>query len=305
MTAGGRDDRMLPATHWASLVVFLVLVPAVIVLWGAPGETADLWSWTITPDLSSIFLGSGYGAGAYFFWRTFRAERWHPSSAGILGDAVFAALILIATLIHWDKFNHGDAPFLAAFAFYGWVGVYIVVPFVLFSLWWRNRQTDPRRSVAGEAIVPPTVRLAAGPFSVGAIGTAAVLFISPQTAIDVWPWELTPLTARVLASFIAYIGVGAMMLARDQRWSAWRLFVETYFVATALLLLGALRASGDFDQDNFLTWLYLGGLLGTNLALGLLYRSMSNQSNDHRDGVSGTTFEPSSSCVRSGHCSAR
>jgi hypothetical protein len=274
---GGRDDRILPATRWASLAVFLILVPAVIVLWGAPGETADLWSWTIAPDLTPIFLGSGYGAGAYFFWRTFRAEHWHPSSAGVLGASVFAALMLIATLIHWDKFNHGDAPFLAAVAFYGWVGVYIVSPFVVFWLWRRNQQTDPGLPEPGEAIVPANVRLAAKLFAAGALAAAAVFFVSPQTAIDVWPWELTPLTARVLASFTAQVGVGALMLSRDARWSAWRLLVQTFFVATALLLVGALRGFGDFDQGNPLTWLYLGGLLGTDLALVLLYRSMTRR----------------------------
>jgi hypothetical protein len=57
----------------------------------------------IQSELTPIFLGSGYGAGAYFFWRTYRAERWHPSSPGVLGAAVFAGLMLIATGIHWDR----------------------------------------------------------------------------------------------------------------------------------------------------------------------------------------------------------
>ena len=248
-----------------------------IVLWGAPAETADLWSWTIAPDLTPIFLGAGYGAGAFFFWRTFQADRWHPSSAGVLGASVFAGLMLIATLIHWDKFNHGDAPFLAAVAFYGWVGIYVVSPFVVFWLWRRNQRTDPGRPEPRDAIVPRSVRLVAGVFSAGAIAAAAVFFISPQAAIDVWPWELTPLTARVLASFIAQVGVGALMLARDQRWSSWQLLVQTFFVATALLLIGALRAFEDFDQDSILTWLYILGLLGADLALVLLYRSMGNE----------------------------
>ena len=56
--------------------MFVILVPAVVVLWGFPGETADAWSWTIKPDLTPIFLGAGYGAGAYFFLRTFLADRW-------------------------------------------------------------------------------------------------------------------------------------------------------------------------------------------------------------------------------------
>jgi hypothetical protein len=108
-----QDGRILPATHWASPVVFAILIPALIVLWGLPGNTADDWAWAIKPDLTPIFLGAGYGAGAYFFLRTFLARRWPPSSAGIFGAAFFATLMLIATLIHWDKFNHGDAPALA------------------------------------------------------------------------------------------------------------------------------------------------------------------------------------------------
>lgn len=70
-------------------------MPAVIILWGAPGRTHDLWAWTIKPDLTPIFLGSGYGAGAYFFWRTFRASCWHPSSAGVFSAAGFAAAMRV------------------------------------------------------------------------------------------------------------------------------------------------------------------------------------------------------------------
>lgn len=266
-----RDDRLLPETRWAALVVFIILVPAVIVLWGTPGETADRWAWTIEPDLTPIFLGAGYGAGAYFFWRTFRAPRWHPSSAGVLGAAVFAALMLIATLIHWDRFNHGDAPFLAAFAFWGWTIVYIIAPLVVFALWWRNRATDPREPAPGEPLMSRAVLLAARAFAVVALVAATIFFLSPTTAIDVWPWELTPLTARVLASFTAQVGVGALVLSFDHRWSTWRLIVQTFFVATVLLLVGAARGWGDFDKDDFMTYMYIGGLVAADLALLILY----------------------------------
>ncbi len=266
-----RDDRLLPETRWAALVVFIILVPAVIVLWGTPGETADRWAWTIEPDLTPIFLGAGYGAGAYFFWRTFRAPRWHPSSAGVLGASVFAALMLIATLIHWDRFNHGDAPFLAAFAFWGWTIVYIISPLVVFALWWRNRATDPREPAPGEPLMSRAVLLAARAFAVVALVAATIFFLSPTTAIDVWPWELTPLTARVLASFTAQVGVGALVLSFDHRWSTWRLIVQTFFVATVLLLVGAARAWRDFDKDDFMTYMYIGGLVAADLALLILY----------------------------------
>jgi hypothetical protein len=91
MTPRPHDDRVLPETRWAALAVFVILVPAAAILWVAPDRTAELGAWPIQPQLTSIFLGAGYGAGAYFFWRTFRAERWHPSSPGVLGASIFAA----------------------------------------------------------------------------------------------------------------------------------------------------------------------------------------------------------------------
>ncbi|HEX5856495.1 MAG TPA: hypothetical protein VFY91_00160, partial [Microbacterium sp.] len=63
------------------------------------------------------------------------------------------------------------------------------------------------------------------------------------------------------------------VLSRDPRWSAWRLIAQTFLVATALLLTGAIRAFADFDTSNPLTWLYLGGLTGTAGALLLIRRS--------------------------------
>jgi predicted small integral membrane protein len=276
-TTGDRDGQILPATRWASLVVFAILVPALVILWGMPDRTADAWAWTIEPDLTPIFLGAGYGAGAYFFLRTFLSGQFHPSAAGIFGAAFFALLMLIATFVHWDRFNHGDAPLVGAMVFYGWVGVYIVSPVVVFALWWLNRRTDSGRPLQGEAIVPMRIRRLAQLAAAGSFAAAALFFLSPQTAIEVWPWDLTPLTSRVLGSFTAQVGVGALLLSLDGRWSAWKLIVQTFFVATALLLVGAIRAWEDFHTDNVMTYLYLGGLVGSDIVLALLYRSMTRR----------------------------
>ena len=62
-----------------------------------------------------------------------------------------------------------------------------------------------------------------------------MFFLAPEVAIDAWPWQLTPLTSRVLGSFTAQVGIGALLVSRDPRWSAWKLIVQTFFVATALL----------------------------------------------------------------------
>src|SRR5215207_3244961 len=162
-----RDDAVTPAIRVTAIVVIAVLVPALIILWGLPTRTDELWAWTIKAPLTPIFMGAGYGAGAYFFLRVYRTSRWHEVYVGVISAAFFALLMLITTILHYDKFNQGkahdglpDPPTLATLAFYGWTGVYILSPFVVAFLWWRNQQRDPRTPDPAEPLVPANVRLA-------------------------------------------------------------------------------------------------------------------------------------------------
>jgi hypothetical protein len=275
-----RDDAVLPAMRVVALVVVAVLLPALVILWGLPSRTADLWAWTIHPDLTPIFMGAGYGAGAYFFYRVHRTARWHELSVGVISAAVFALLMLGTTIIHYDKFNHGDAPALAAIAFYGWTSVYILSPWVVAYLWWRNQRTDPRVPEPGEALVPPAVRLVARVAAIGALAAAALVLIAPSVAIDNWGWNLTPLTARVIGCFTAQVGTGFLVLSFDPRWSSWRILVQTFLIAVVLLLVGAARAWDAFDTGALLTWGYLAGLAGGAVVLLGLARSLERTRNE-------------------------
>lgn len=275
------DDRVLPATRVAAVVVVAVLVPALIILWGLPTRTDELWAWTIKAPLTPIFMGAGYGAGAYFFVRVWRTRRWHEVSVGVLSAAVFALLMLITTLLHYDLFNQGqahdglpDPPVLATIAFYGWTIVYILSPFVVGWLWWRNQRHDPRAPAGGEALVPPRLRLVARVVAVGALLGAAVVLVQPSVAVDAWGWTLTPLTARVIACFTAQVGTGFLLLSFDPRWSSWRVLVQTFLIAVGLLLVGAIREWDTFLADRPMKWAYVAGLAGGALALLALYRSL-------------------------------
>ncbi len=132
--------------------------------------------------MTPILMGSAYGAGAYFFTRVALSRRWHTGSAGVLSASIFAAFMLIVTLVHFDKFNHGNAPFLAAVAFYGWTGVYIVSPFAVAWLWLRNQRTDSRRLEPGDQHVPPAVRSLARAVAAGAIALGIVFLVAPTAA---------------------------------------------------------------------------------------------------------------------------
>ncbi|MEA2299062.1 MAG: hypothetical protein QOF77_1998 [Solirubrobacteraceae bacterium] len=268
------SDEVLGATRWVSLAVTVILIPAFVILWWLPGRTADAWAWTIKPAMTPIFMGAGYAAGAFFFFSAFRGRRWHPASAGVLSAAIFALFMLVATLIHWDRFNHGQAPFVGAFMFYGWVSVYVVSPLAIGLLWLRNQRTDPGAAAPDDPVLAPVVALAARVFGAGAAIAGVVFFAAPHLAIDIWPWKLTPLTARVIASFTIQVGSGALLLSRDRRWSTWRLLLQTFLVAVVLMLVGSARAWADFDQANPLTWLFVAGLAAMAAGILVLYRRM-------------------------------
>jgi len=87
--------------------------------------------------------------------------------------------------------------------------------------------------------------------------------------MDVWPWTLTPLTARVIGGWFALPGVSALLMARDGRWSASRVVV-----LAGLILAGIARAWDDFDPSNPLTWVYVALIALTLLGFAALYLGM-------------------------------
>ena len=242
------------------LFVALILAAAVGLLYVSPGSTDTLFAWTIEPEMTPLFLGAAYGAGVYFFGRGFVTPDWHRIAAGFPAIALFAAMMLLATLLHWDRFNGGDAPTMAAISFYAWVGVYIVSPFLVAGIWLANRDVDDGEPAPVDTVVPAAVRFGARASGVAMLLAAALFFLFPQAAIDVWPWDLTELTARVMASFIAEAGALALLLSLDPRWSAWRILVQTAALGSALLAVALARGSEDLDTANPLAWLLIAGI---------------------------------------------
>jgi hypothetical protein len=112
---------------------------------------------------------------------------------------------------------------------------------------------------------------------VAMLAIAAWLFVFPSSAIEVWPWSLTPLTARTVAAFVALPGVAWLAIATDGRWSAAKAVVETLALGLVLLLVAVARAWREFDTGRPLTWAYVGGLVGTLAVLAVWYGWMERR----------------------------
>lgn len=268
MSVAAPDDRIRPETRLIAVLIVPILLAGFVILFLFPDRTDELFAWTIKPRMTPLLMGAGYLAGAYFFVRAIFAARWHEIGNGFLAITAFTWPMGLATLLHLDRFNHSHV------SFWLWTIIYLVTPFLVPAIYLRNRPADPRAIEPGDLVVPRPVRLAIGAAGLAELAIGLMMFLAPGLAIELWPWQLTPLTARIVAGWFALPGVGALVVAAEPRWSASRITLEGAAIWSALLLVAAGRAWGDFDQSNLLTWAFLGSLVVSLVAIGALLVAM-------------------------------
>lgn len=267
------SDRILPATRLVAAAVIPFLVAAFVILYLPGNRTAEWFAWPITPQLTAAIMGAGYLAGAYFFGRVVAAgragARWHEVAAGFLPVTVFTAMMLLSTLLHWETFSTDRWPFWV------WLAIYIVTPVVVPWVWWRNLPSDPGLS-ATDYLLPAAVRPLMMGFGI-ALWTAIVIgFIRPQLIIDIWPWTLTPLTARVMLGWQSLLATGAIVLAQERRWSGWRIPMQSILFWQAMVVV-AFGLFGEEMTTGRLNW-YVVYTVGGLLAAAVFYAWAETQS---------------------------
>ena len=250
----GRDDHLLAPTRWTAIAIVPVLSAAFVILFLFPGRTRQLWAWTIHPSMSALMMGAGYGGGAYFFTRVATTRAWHRVSPGFVAITVFTSLLMVATIVHWDRFNHGHV------SFWAWLVLYATTPVLLPVLWARNQRTDPRTLAPPDTVVPRPLRLVIGVGGALQLAFAGLMFFAPATAAKAWAWPLTTLTSRSLSAFVAFPAVIWLWFLVEERWSSFRIVVQLIAVGLVLIGVAALRAGDDFRTP---AWheLYLAALV--------------------------------------------
>jgi hypothetical protein len=262
------DDGVLPETRLLSTLIVPFLVLGFGILYLFPGHTRDLFAWTIKPQMTAMMLGAAYLGGVYFFLRAASTPSWHRVQAGFPPVATFATLLGLTTILHWDRFNH------AHIAFITWTALYFTTPFLVAAVWFRNRSRDPQIAEIGDPLIPSAVATAMVAVGVAVLACGVFLFLRPDVAIQVWPWTLTPLTARVIAAMFALAGVAQISTALDRRWSAARITLQSQLVSLAAIELAAVFSWADFHPASPLRWAFAGGLLALLLAIGALTVTM-------------------------------
>ena len=247
---GGQVGRL---TRWVALAVIFFLADAVQLLLLLPDRTGELFAWAINPQVTSFVLAAAYVAGAYFFIRVVMVDSWHRVAAGFPAVIVFVWGAAGATALHLDRFIHDGLSFAA------WAAIYAIAPVGLPLLYLARRRAARVVPLADTAMSARTRILLGGVG--GAVVLAALLaFALPQTTIDVWPWTVTPLTARIVATVMALFGSLWVSVALSGGKTAARIPLEAHALGLAFLLIAAVRGSGDIDWTNPLATILVAGV---------------------------------------------
>ena len=212
-------------------------------------ETDRFFSWTIEPPLTAAFMGAAYWAAFVLIGWAARAASWEVARPTLVPVTAIAVLLLVATLIHLDKFD------LDSLFGWFWLIVYCAVPPVLaVFVWAQLRRPAPPPPPAHPIPAPLRAALVLQALVMGGVG--CVMYIEPSTAGDLWPWALTPLTARAVSAFLIGFALAAAYAAADNGLERFAGAAYAYATLGALELLAAAIFSGDFD-GSARTALYL------------------------------------------------
>jgi hypothetical protein len=242
------------------LVAFATLaLVAGVLLFVLSDDTDESFSWTIKPPLTAAFLGASYWAACLLFAWSASRRRFVDARPALLPACLIAVLLLIATLIHFDRF-HKDL-----FGWF-WLAAYIAVPPILVAALWRQRQV-PSDGSDRRVPLPPVLMVTLAIQGAAMVGVGAALYVAPSSADAVWPWSLTPLTAMAVGAFLVGFGAAAFQAVVGNDLHRLAGSALAYLLLGALQLLAAARYTDAFTGSDVDTWIYVAFVCGV-LAVG-------------------------------------
>jgi hypothetical protein len=246
VTEGLGDDRVLPITRWVAIAIVPFLVVAAALLFAFPERTGELFAWAIAPPLSAFLLASAYVGGVWFFVRVAIARRWHHVKHGFPAVVVFAGALLVATILHLDRFSQN-------LSFVVWMALYATTPFIIAILAIVQRRRDRGAPEETDVVIPSHWRYGLAGIGAIALVIGGIVFVAPELAIEVWPWTLTPLTAQVTGAVLSLTGLVNAGLIWDSRWSAFRVLFQAQLLSLVAIAVSLVARRDDLLWDRPLT----------------------------------------------------
>ncbi len=226
-------------------------------------STQRYFAWTIQPPATAAYLGGGYLTVATALVLGLRQHDWARARIGLWVVATGLVSILAASLLHLDKFHLHSAIFTARAWAWSWMVLYVAL---IPALAWvyRAQSRVPSGNAPSLAPLPFALRLTVRALALLMISLGAALFVFPASAEQLWPWKLTPLTARMAGSFYLAIAVSLFAAARENDYQ--RIHVAAFAWITGTVLQ-AVNALVRYPVEN---WSALAGMQVALVHMGLL-----------------------------------
>jgi hypothetical protein len=195
-----QNQPLIPLARQLVWILFILAIANGVFLFVFPHFAETHYAWPIKPPINAAFMGAGYLAGMVATGLVlFRAKLWR--SVRVLFPAFFALglSLFIATMLHADRFKWDYA------LTWVWTVIYFAIPIGSVVVWYlheKNAEGLPSKDSRLNTTRVSSVLL-------GLIVTvlALMLFFTPQLFLETWPWQVSPLMARVFAGWYFLAGV--------------------------------------------------------------------------------------------------
>jgi hypothetical protein len=238
-----------------ALIVSVVVLGALGVdLLLFPTRTDRYFSWPIAPALTSSALVADYLTATAVLVLALRGWTWAPVKVVLPGGIAFSALAVIATLMHFGKFNQNSDYAFARAMTWVWLFAYLILP-PLLVIFWPSQARAPGQDPAPDP-PPAWIPAAAGAIGLITLGVGLALFLVPDRVAELWPWTLTPLTGRVLGAWGVGLGMVFANAARSNDRMRMRGPVAGLALFGTLHLLAMARHGSDVAWGEPAAWVY-------------------------------------------------
>jgi hypothetical protein len=256
---------------WVKFVeLFLVAnaIGAVISLTLAPGSE-DWFTWTVMPDANARLLAVMYANAIVLGVVALLQPDWAHARVIFVLICAFAVAATVMTFFNLDPFR-AHPWYHLAYWLTGYGVLILCAPVVLV---WQERLHGGRLGV--ELPMSLLQRVTGAAAGVGMLAASLALLISPTDFSDIWPWDVAPLTGRLLGVWLGAFAVGYAWAQWDGDWGRVRpLYVAAPITGLLLALVPPLH-SGDVRAaaGGELAVYYALAVLVAAPGLGLLERS--------------------------------
>jgi hypothetical protein len=264
----------------ASTLVFLVGIQLFVLT----EHTDRYFAWTVNPPLTAAALGGAYLASSVMELLASRQRTWAQARIAVPAVLMFTTLTLVTTFLHLDRFHLGHRFAVATqVVTWVWIAVYALVPVLMSILLVFQRRASgvevPRRNS-----LPRWLRVILGLHAVVMFSLGLGLFLGPGATLALWPWMLTPLTARAIGAWLLGLGLAAAHATAENDWGRVAVATHSYVLLGVLEFVALIRYPNTVDWGRPATWVYV--LFLVSVLLVGVYGWITTTRTAHRSTVS-------------------